>query len=217
VIPPQGNGPIAGLTSIIVPCWNQREFTQPCLQARFRHTRPALELIVVDNGSTDATAAYLAGVQDGSRVPVTVITNACDPGFPAAINQGLQVASGEYLVLLNNDAVVTDGWLDHRIALTRVSTAESRRPPQGTQRSPRRRSRQGRSGRLAPWPPLRQAGKGTGPARIQRGSDRSAGTTRLTGGSAWSGRWRMMPRRRNGSRVSLTATWRLTGYDGEVG
>ena len=38
-------------------------------------------------------------------------------GFPAAINQGLSVARGEYLVLLNNDAVVTDAWLDQLIAL----------------------------------------------------------------------------------------------------
>ena len=55
---------------------------------------------------------YVAGVQDAASVPVTVIANATNRGFPAAINQGLQVARGEYLVLLNNDVVVTDGWLD---------------------------------------------------------------------------------------------------------
>jgi GT2 family glycosyltransferase len=44
---------------------------------------------------------------------VTVIANATNRGFPAAINQGLQYARGEYLVLLNNDVVVADdGWLD---------------------------------------------------------------------------------------------------------
>ena len=51
-------------------------------------------------------------------MPVTVITNPRNIGFPAAVNQGLQVASGEYLVLLNNDAVVTEGWLEQLIALT---------------------------------------------------------------------------------------------------
>ena len=59
----------------------------------------------------DGTAEYLAGVQDASPVPVTVIANATNRGFPAAINQGLEYARGEYLVLLNNDVVVTDGWL----------------------------------------------------------------------------------------------------------
>src|SRR5947209_3134021 len=121
----------SGLASIIVPCWNQREFTRLCLQALFRHTRPAWELIVIDNGSTDDTAAYLAGVQDAAAVPVTVISNARNLGFPAAINQGLELARGEYLVLLNNDAVVTDGWLDQLIALTAVDSG-SRMPDFGS-------------------------------------------------------------------------------------
>jgi len=111
-----------GLTSIIVPCYNQRGFTQLCLQALFQHTRPAWELIVVDNGSTDGTGLYLEGVRDAAVVPVTAIANAQNLGFPRAINQGLQAARGEYLVLLNNDAVVTDGWLDQLIALASMST-----------------------------------------------------------------------------------------------
>ena len=112
--------PPPGLTSIIVPCFNQWSSPELCLQALFRHTRRPWELIVVDNGSTDETAAYLAGVQDATPCRSPSITNAQNVGFPAAINQGLQAARGEYLVLLNNDAVVTDGWLDQLIALTQV-------------------------------------------------------------------------------------------------
>ena len=77
------------LASIIVPCFNQLEFTRHCLRALFRNTRPPWELIVIDNGSRDGTGAYLAGVQDASPVPVTVIANAANRGFPAAVNQGL--------------------------------------------------------------------------------------------------------------------------------
>ena len=87
-----------------------------------RHTRHPWELIVVDNGSTDGTSGYLAGVQDASAVPVTVIANATNRGFPAAINQALQEARGEFIVLLNNDVVVTDAWLDQLIALAHAST-----------------------------------------------------------------------------------------------
>ena len=114
--------PSAGLTSIIIPCWSQLEFTRQCLAALKSHTRRPWELIVVDNGSTDGTPDYLAGVSDMANVPVTVITNATNRGFPAAVNQGLKAARGEYLVLLNNDVVVTDGWLEQLIGLVNAKT-----------------------------------------------------------------------------------------------
>jgi glycosyltransferase involved in cell wall biosynthesis len=82
------------LASIIIPCWNQLEFTRQCIAALMRHTRTPWELIAVDNGSTDGTKDYLAGVQDAAPVPVTVIANATNRGFPAAIDQGLAVARG---------------------------------------------------------------------------------------------------------------------------
>ena len=72
---------------------------------------------MVDNGSSDGTGTYLAGVRDMSTVPVTVVSNANNVGFRAAINQGLRRARGEYLVMLNNDVVVTDGRPDQLIAL----------------------------------------------------------------------------------------------------
>ena len=119
----RGSGDVgACLTSIIIPCWNQLELTRQCIAALKAHTRRPWELIVIDNGSTDGTDIYLAGVRDSSPVPVTVISNATNRGFPAAINQGLEAARGEYLVLLNNDVVVTDGWLDQLIALANAKT-----------------------------------------------------------------------------------------------
>ncbi len=85
---------VIGLASIIVPCWNQVVFTRQCVAALRQHTRDPWELIVIDNGSTDGTGHYLAGVRDMSSVPVTVISNATNLGFPAAINQGLRSARG---------------------------------------------------------------------------------------------------------------------------
>ena len=119
------------LASIIVPCWNQLEFTRQCMAALMRCTRSAWELIVVNNGSTDGTNDYLAGVQDASAVPVTLIANSTNLGFPAAVNQALKYARGEYLVLLNNDAVVTEGWLEQLVALTKAAPGG---PTQGDSR-----------------------------------------------------------------------------------
>ena len=62
-------------TSIVVPCCGQLQVTRICLRALFGHTRSPLELILVDNGSNDGTGTYLAGIQDASPVPVTVIAN----------------------------------------------------------------------------------------------------------------------------------------------
>jgi GT2 family glycosyltransferase len=108
-----------GLASVIVPCFNQLEHTRRCIAALSRHTRPPWELVVVDNGSADGTAEYLRGVRDTAPFRVEVIANPENRGFPAACNQGLAAARGEYLVLLNNDAVVTDAWLDQLAALAR--------------------------------------------------------------------------------------------------
>jgi len=152
-----------GLASIIVPRWNQLEFTRQCIAALMRCTRSPWGLIVVSNGSTDGTSDYLAGVQDASPVPVTVVTNSTNLGFPAAINQGLKCARGEYLVLLDNDAVVTDAWLEQLIALTRaeaVSPMEGERresygPTHGGDPSGARRpapsAAEGGGDRMRPW------------------------------------------------------------------
>jgi GT2 family glycosyltransferase/tetratricopeptide (TPR) repeat protein len=101
------------LASVIILCCNEIAFTRLCLDSVLRHTRPPFELILVDNGSTDGTGEYLQQLTDHpSPERVEVIRNATNRGFPAGVNQGLAVARGEYLVLLNNDTVVTPRWLD---------------------------------------------------------------------------------------------------------
>ena len=115
-MPATGLRPI-GLASILVPCFHPLAFTRLCVSALIRHTRPPWELIAIDNGSTDGTGAYLAGVQDGGAIPVTILTNSDDRSRSAVCRQGLKVASGDYFIVLNSDAVVTDAWLDQLIAL----------------------------------------------------------------------------------------------------
>ncbi|MFO0946232.1 MAG: glycosyltransferase [Planctomycetota bacterium] len=94
------------LTSIVIVTHNQWDYTRQCLESiRFR-TDEKIEIIVVDNGSTDATVDCLR-----QRGDVTLIENSANLGFPKGANQGIAVARGDYILLLNNDVVVTTGWL----------------------------------------------------------------------------------------------------------
>ncbi len=97
--------------SIIVPTCNNGHLTRRCLERIFRCTDyPRFEVIVVDNGSSDGTQDHLLR-EARTRENLRVILNDANRGFAAAINQGAAVATGDYLVFLNNDTLVTKGWL----------------------------------------------------------------------------------------------------------
>ncbi|MBC8492492.1 MAG: methyltransferase domain-containing protein [Chloroflexi bacterium] len=97
--------------SIIMVTYDNLELTRHCLSSLYQCTLyPNWELIIVDNGSTDGTQDYLSTLSEYFD-HVRVIYNQDNVGFPRATNQGLQTSSGEYFVLLNNDTVVTRGWL----------------------------------------------------------------------------------------------------------
>lgn len=93
------------LTSLVIPVHNQIEYTRRCLDSIFRWTDIPFEVIIVDNASTDGTTDYLP------TVPAKVITNERNLGCAKAWNQGVQASSGEVIGILNNDIVVTPGWL----------------------------------------------------------------------------------------------------------
>jgi len=98
--------------SAVVVCHDGLPFTKLCLASLLERTpaEVALEVVVVDNGSRDGTAAYLDRLA-ASAPCVHVLRNAANRGFPAAANQGLEAARGDALVLLNNDVVLPRGWL----------------------------------------------------------------------------------------------------------
>ncbi len=99
------------LASVVVVTFNNLPLTRACLSSVLKRTDwPHFEVIVVDNGSTDGTPEYLRDLA-ASDGRVRVILNGDNRGFAAANNQGLALAEGEYLVLLNNDTVVVRGWL----------------------------------------------------------------------------------------------------------
>jgi GT2 family glycosyltransferase len=100
------------MISIVIPVHNQLDHTRLCLDSITAYTPQSHEVIVIDNGSTDNTPDYLR-----SRPDIRLITNTTNQGFAAATNQGIQAAGGDYVLLLNNDTVVTPGWLDRMLAV----------------------------------------------------------------------------------------------------
>jgi GT2 family glycosyltransferase/tetratricopeptide (TPR) repeat protein len=106
-----------GLTSIVIVTANGLECTRQCLESVRRCTPLQYEIIAIDNGSTDGTVEYLRSAAD-----VKLIENPINRGVPAAINQGLCKASGDYIVLLNNDVVVPPGWLERMVSVLKRDT-----------------------------------------------------------------------------------------------
>jgi glycosyltransferase involved in cell wall biosynthesis/predicted Zn-dependent protease len=106
-----------GLASLIILCCNEVDYTRLCLESVLRHTHAPYELILIDNGSSDGTPAYLDDVRKrAGPVRVVVIRNESNRGFARGCNQGLAASRGRYLILLNNDTIVTAGWLHGLIA-----------------------------------------------------------------------------------------------------
>lgn len=101
--------PVGMKTSIIIPSYNGLHLLAPCVESIRMFTPEPHEIIVVDNASTDGTAPYCAA--NG----ILLIRLPENRGFPAACNAGLRLASGDALLLLNNDVVVGPYWLGNLV------------------------------------------------------------------------------------------------------
>jgi GT2 family glycosyltransferase len=98
-----------GLISIVTLSWNAPEFTIKALQSIRENTADPYEVIVVDNGSGPETLKALATIDDPH---VRIIYNQTNRGFSGGNNDGIAHANGDYVIVLNNDVIVTPGWAD---------------------------------------------------------------------------------------------------------
>jgi GT2 family glycosyltransferase len=87
------------LVSVVIPNWNGKEYLSDCIASLREQTHNNLEIIVVDNASTDDSVGYLR-----KNFPETkVIKHSKNFGFGAANNTGIKAAQGRYIMMLNND------------------------------------------------------------------------------------------------------------------
>lgn len=114
----------APLVSVIVPCHGNLPVTLRCLESllaeRTYQDRPhsRIELLVMDDASPDGSSETLAQL-DGLG-PLRVLRNAENLGYLRTCNRGAAVADGDYIALLNNDTVVTHGWLEELLESFRL-------------------------------------------------------------------------------------------------
>ncbi len=100
------------MISVIVLTYNNLYFNKQCIDSILNKTAYAnYELIIVDNQSTDGTVEFLKQLEWRNLPNVKVILNDENHGFAGGNNIGINASKGEYVLLLNNDTVVTRGWL----------------------------------------------------------------------------------------------------------
>ena len=100
---------------IIIPIWDQLEFTRDCVKSIVENTKYPFRLILIDNGSAQKTQIYLRSLLNQPNPEVRLIRNEENLGFVKAVNQGLKASDAPYICVMNNDTVAADGWLAEMI------------------------------------------------------------------------------------------------------
>ena len=102
--------------SIIVLTYNNLELNRKCIDSILSKTAyPNFELIILDNLSTDGTVEYLHELEKKADPRIKVIYNDNNSGFAGGNNRAMEVSTGDFIMLLNNDTVVTRGWLTNAV------------------------------------------------------------------------------------------------------
>lgn len=102
-----------GLVSVIVVNWNGLPYLDECLESVEHQSYPHLERVIVENGSTDGSGQWLRQRRGGDWRLVELPVNR---GFAGGVNAGILASHGEYIALLNNDAVAERDWLSSLVA-----------------------------------------------------------------------------------------------------
>lgn len=97
------------MLSVVIPCLNAAATIDQQLEALIQQTTPPWEVIIADNGSTDATLDIVR--QYSARLPLKIVDASDRQGAGHARNVGVKAATGDYIAFCDADDVVAAGWL----------------------------------------------------------------------------------------------------------
>jgi GT2 family glycosyltransferase len=106
---------------IVIAVWNNLKLTEDCINSIIKNTDTDYRLIIIDNASNDETKKYLEQLKNREGARVLLVRNESNLGFIKAVNQGMRLSDAPYLCLINNDTIVTRGWLDEMIRVAESS------------------------------------------------------------------------------------------------
>ncbi|MGD8451518.1 MAG: glycosyltransferase [Phycisphaerae bacterium] len=114
--PPLGE---PGLVSVIVPFYNLGEYIGETLRSALASTHTPLEVVIVDDGSTDPDSLAALDEIDAQHLPNVRIAHTENQGLPSARNAGVDAARGEFIALLDADDLIEPGFLAHAVDVLR--------------------------------------------------------------------------------------------------
>jgi len=106
------------MVSVVIPCYNSERFISETIQSVLNQTYKALEVIIVDDGSTDGSPSIITKFQD-SRIKYIKQVN---QGVSNARNNGLKNSNGKYIVFLDSDDILTPNFIANRVEALQKNT-----------------------------------------------------------------------------------------------
>ena len=106
---------------IIIVVWNQIKITRRCLESVVNRTQADYRIILIDNGSDEETKVFLDDFINTNSQKAVLLRNKTNLGFLKAANQGLMKSEAKYVCLLNNDTVITKGWLKELMSVAEAN------------------------------------------------------------------------------------------------
>src|SRR5262245_36921432 len=103
------------ICDIIICVWNNKEVTRECIESIAKNTQYPYRLVLIDNASGEETQTYLESLKKDPRFKVIIIRNEENLGNTKAVNQGLTATDAPYVVNLDNDTYVAEGWLTEMV------------------------------------------------------------------------------------------------------